>query len=105
MFLIVAHFCFRRPSSRNQSNTPSLVVELLERVNHQHILTMRILSYGNPPGFGDAVLIVRNRDSQWIAKNFCGSLEAHSMFAEVGPRLVRIPFKLLQKCCHRCASF
>ena len=68
MFLIVANFCFRRPLSRNHSNTRGLVVELLERVHHKHILTMRILSHGNPPDFGDAVLIVRNRDSRGSRK-------------------------------------
>jgi len=62
---------------------------LLNRVDDEHVLAARILSQSNPPELGDAVLIVRNRERQRIAKDFGSSLEIHSMFGEVAAKYER----------------
>ncbi len=66
-------------------------------MNHKHVLAAGILSKSNPSLLRRAVPVVWNRERQWIAKDFGGSLEIYSMLVEIDSRLRGIPFKFIEK--------
>jgi hypothetical protein len=62
--------------------------------NHKEYIVV-VFTQRYPPVFNSTVLIIIDGQSEWIKKNFSGSLKTHPVFPEVLYCLNRIPFKII----------